>query len=260
MPSVSTKPPLWAALPCPALRQRQRSGSSWLHLLVEKVDLERPLLRRQRDPVLDVLFAGQPRRDRCRVFERSQFVPRCFALLCVALHRYSRARALPCNGSPASPQQADRYCAVLLGHSRLSGPEGSEDRCCGPQCTVCTLRYFTVLYGAIQSSTVLSTTVCCQYSRRTVELRVVVQQRERTEVALVERERQRPRAALGGIPQQRQVDLPASGIPTYAAANSAVPTYAEAAAGRSAIQSVEVIATVTTVAGTATSPKVSTHV
>ena len=159
MPSVSTKPPLWAALPCPALRQRQRSGSSWLHLLVEKVDLERPLLRRQRDPVLDVLFAGQPRRDRCRVFERSQFVPRCVALLCVALHRYSRARALPCNGSPASPQQADRYCAVLLGHSRLSGPEGSEDRCCGPQCTVSTLRYSTVLYGPIQSSTVLYSTV-----------------------------------------------------------------------------------------------------
>ena len=105
----------------------------------------------------------------------------------------------------------------------------------------------------------LSTTVCCQYSRRTVELRVVVQQREPTEVALVERERQRPRAALGGVPQQRQLDLPASGIPTYAAATSAVPTYAEAAAGRSAIQSVEVIATVTTVAGTATSPKVSTH-
>ena len=158
MPSVSTKPPLWAALPCPAQRQRQRSGSSWLHLLVEKVDLERPLLRRQRDPVLDVLVAGQPRRDRCRVFERSQFVPRCFALLCVALHRYSRARALPCNGSPASPQQADRYCAVLFGHSRLSGPEGSEDRCCGPQCTVSTLRYSTVLYSPIQSSTVLYST------------------------------------------------------------------------------------------------------
>jgi hypothetical protein len=68
-------------------------------------------------------------------------------------------------------------------------------------------QYSTVLYGAIQCSTVLSTTVCCQYSRRTVELRVVVQQREPTEVALVERERQRPRAALGGVPQQRQVDL-----------------------------------------------------
>ncbi len=70
-----------------------------------------------------------------------------------------------------------------------------------------TLRSSTVLYSTLQYSTVLSTTVCCQYSRRTVELRVVVQQREPTEVALVERERQRPRAALGGVPQQRQVDL-----------------------------------------------------
>jgi hypothetical protein len=70
-----------------------------------------------------------------------------------------------------------------------------------------TLRSSTVLYSPLQYSTVLSTTVYCQYSRRTVELRVVVQQREPTEVALVERERQRPRAALGGVPQQRQVDL-----------------------------------------------------
>ena len=152
MPSVSTKPPLWAALPCPALRQRQRSGSSWLHLLVEKVDLERPLLRRQRDPVLDVLFAGQPRRDRCRVFERSQFVPRCFALLCIgtpsarlALQRPSclATTGRPVLRSPARPQPS-------------VGPRGQR----GPLLwTTVYCLYSTVLYGPLRCYTVLYSTL-----------------------------------------------------------------------------------------------------
>ena len=152
MPSVSTKPPLWAALPCPSLRQRQRSGSSWLHLLVEKVDLERPLLRRQRDPVLDVLFAGQPRRDRCRVFERSQFVPRCFALLCIGTPERAPCLAtavLPRHSRPTGTAQPCSATAVCRAPRAARTAAADHSYC----------QYSTVLYGPIQYSTVLSSTL-----------------------------------------------------------------------------------------------------